>query len=108
VASALFSDGLSYLTLSHCWGGDLPLQLTLDSLDTFQVSIGYENLPATLRDAVDVVRSLNAQYLWIDALCIIQDSEDDRVQESSKMGQIYMNSRLNIAATASSNSHGGL
>jgi hypothetical protein len=84
------------------------MQITVGCFQAFQVSISYENLPATFQNAVDITRSLNSQYLWIDALCILQVSKEDWAHESSKMSQIYTNARLNIAATASSNSHGGL
>jgi hypothetical protein len=57
---------------------------------------------------MQVVCKLGFQYLWIDALCIIQDSKSDWLVESSKMGDIYAQSALNIAATASKNGRQGL
>lgn len=47
------------------------------------------------------------RYLWIDALCIIQDSLEDWALESRKIGYIYSHAVLNIAASGSSDSHGG-
>jgi hypothetical protein len=40
-------------------------------------------------------------YLRIDALCIYQDSKDDREAEAPKMADIYRNSVVTITATAS-------
>ena len=42
------------------------------------------------------------RYLWIDSLCIIQDSDlnVDWLEQAPLMGQIYANSDCNIAATA--------
>lgn len=48
------------------------------------------------------------RYIWIDSLCIIQDSIEDWNYESLTMADVYKNSSLNIAATASSNPTGGL
>lgn len=41
------------------------------------------------------------QYIWIDSLCIIQDSISDWVEQSSTMAQIYENAYFTIAATSS-------
>ncbi|MCJ1441124.1 MAG: hypothetical protein MMC23_001610 [Stictis urceolatum] len=47
---------------------------------------------------MSVARELGVRYIWIDALCIIQDNEDDWERESAKMALVYSNSCLNIAA----------
>ncbi|KAI8722784.1 HET domain-containing protein [Fusarium sp. LHS14.1] len=44
---------------------------------------------------------LGIRYLWIDALCIIQDSPEDKLSEISKMGTIYRNAVITIAAAHS-------
>lgn len=56
-------------------------------------------LPQTLQDAVHVTRMLGLQYLWIDSLCIIQDSADDWQREASQMADIYINAYCTIATT---------
>lgn len=67
------------------------------------------DLPQTLQDAITVTRALGQRYVWIDALCIIQDSPDDWDVESSKMGSVYHGAYLTIAAaTASDVSEGFL
>ncbi|KAK8047496.1 hypothetical protein PG996_015560 [Apiospora saccharicola] len=45
-----------------------------------------------------IARALSVRFLWIDALCIIQDDEDDWSQEAQKMGTYYGNAWLTIAA----------
>lgn len=100
--------GADYFTLSHCWGGKVPIKLTSDCLYEFQTAIPFPSLPRTFQEAIYITRLLKTRYLWIDAMCIIQDSEKDWLHESSIMGQVYANSRLTLAATASSDSHGGL
>ncbi|KAE8448610.1 hypothetical protein EG329_009035 [Mollisiaceae sp. DMI_Dod_QoI] len=70
-----------YLTLSHCWGNAKVLQLTQDSLDDFLEDIPIANLPKTFLDAIFIVAKLGYEYIWIDSLCIMQDSLEDWSQE---------------------------
>ena len=97
-----------YVTLSHCWGGSCKTILTTSSLATFQAGIHLNTLPKTFQDAVILTRSLGIRYLWIDALCIIQDSNQEWSHEASLMGDIYANSSLTISAANSPDSEGGL
>ncbi|KAE9378735.1 HET-domain-containing protein, partial [Stipitochalara longipes BDJ] len=92
-----------YATLSHCWGGTQHLQSTIGTLDQRKKSIPLSSMNQTFRDAVNITRSLGLQYIWIDSLCIIQDSHSDWLQESGKMCPVYSNAVVNIAATSSSN-----
>ncbi|KAH8653973.1 heterokaryon incompatibility protein-domain-containing protein, partial [Tricladium varicosporioides] len=96
-----------YFTLSHCWGKDQPLKTTLSTLAAHQQSILVSDLPKTYSDAVKVTRHLGVQYLWIDSLCIVQDSKEDWEREAQAMAAIYQNSSLTISATSSADSYGG-
>ncbi|KAI0012356.1 heterokaryon incompatibility protein-domain-containing protein [Xylariaceae sp. FL0662B] len=89
-----------YVTLSHCWGSLQFTTLTTANIEEFQRCIPKEALPKTFRDAIEICRYLDLPYLWIDSLCIIQDSEMDWQRESSLMAQVYGQCNLNIAATA--------
>lgn len=70
--------------------------------------MNLSELPPNFRDAIHATRKLGFRYLWIDSLCIIQDSVEDWLTESAVMGKVYKNCTLCIAATASENSEGGL
>ncbi|TLD31650.1 hypothetical protein PspLS_01820 [Pyricularia sp. CBS 133598] len=94
----------SYITLSHCWGGASVLKLTSATKQELARGVPVDRLPKTFRDAVESTLRLGHQYIWIDSLCIVQDSAEDWAQQSAIMGQIYRNSVCTIAATASSNS----
>ncbi|GME38379.1 het-domain-containing protein [Neofusicoccum parvum] len=71
------------------------------------VSIPLASMPQTFRDAVTVTRKLNIRYLWIDSLCIIQDSHADWEAEAARMADVYRNAHLTVAASHSSDSTGG-
>lgn len=60
-----------------------------------------ETLQKTITDAILLTRELGINYLWVDALCIVQDSEEDWQQESTKMASIYANAIITIASVSS-------
>ncbi|KFZ24447.1 hypothetical protein V502_01074, partial [Pseudogymnoascus sp. VKM F-4520 (FW-2644)] len=62
----------------------------------------------TFQDAIAVTRALGYEFIWIDSLCIIQDSRDDWNHEEPLMQAVYRGAVFNIAATASANGDGGL
>jgi hypothetical protein len=64
-------------------------------------------LTRTFKDALQIVRSIGLQYLWIDSLCIIQDCEGDWAYESRLMGDIYSNSTMNLRACDSEDGNSG-
>jgi hypothetical protein len=96
-----------YLSLSHVWGRTQIITTTLRTLETRMKSIPIEDLSKAFQDAVVLARQLSIRYLWIDSLCIIQDSSNDWRTESSNMGEYYMNALFNIAAVSSSDGSGG-
>ncbi|KAH6967339.1 heterokaryon incompatibility protein-domain-containing protein [Fusarium venenatum] len=102
-----YPHDMTYMTLSHCWGSSHFIKLQSDNLDEFRREILWKFLPQTFKDAIRVARYLGSQYLWIDSLCIIQDSLDDWGQEAKAMGEVYRNSMCNIAASSASDSSQG-
>ena len=100
---------IPYTTLSHCWGTpqSRPLITTLENLASRKERIHFDELPLTFQDAVTTTRKLKIPYLWIDSLCIIQDSPTDWAQEAGRMALVYAGSVCTLSALASHNSHGG-
>ncbi|KAF2032785.1 HET-domain-containing protein, partial [Setomelanomma holmii] len=97
-----------YACLSHCWGGTVPLRTTSTSIKAFQdEGIPWDVFPKTFQDALDMTHSLGLQYIWIDSLCILQDSLDDWRHEGSKMAEIYSGAYVTLAATNAPGSHFG-
>jgi hypothetical protein len=88
-----------YLTLSHVWGTDAAQQLRLSTarLEAFQKAIPVDELPAIFKEAIRITRHIGYKYLWIDSLCIIQDSSSDWTTEASTMASVYSNAVCNIA-----------
>lgn len=88
-----------YVALSHCWGRSQPIKTELATLDRRRERVPMARLPKTFRDAVVITRRLGVRYLWIDSLCIVQDSVRDWNRESALMSSVYCSSTLTIAAT---------
>ncbi|KAK4201373.1 heterokaryon incompatibility protein-domain-containing protein [Triangularia verruculosa] len=97
-----------YVALSHCWGGKIDTLLTAATMDTFMAALPFDILPANFRDAVTITRKLGIRYLWIDSLCIIQDSREDWEIESKRMAQVYGSATVTISALVSKASAEGI
>ena len=97
-----------YLTLSHCWGGGDRVTLTKRKLHAFQQAIPFGQLPKTFQDAIELTRLLGLRYLWIDALCIVQDDQNDWRKESASMCAVFENAELSISALSATDSHSGM
>jgi hypothetical protein len=67
-----------YACLSNCWGngGDV-LKTTVGRESEFKTQVPWNELPKSFQDAVNACRRLGVNFLWIDSLCIIQDSVED-------------------------------
>lgn len=100
---------VSYAALSYCWGdtGHNRFKTEKHTLAMRKQGFEYFQLPDTLRDAVKVARTLDLQYLWVDALCIVQDWEEDKSKGISKMWQIYRSATVVISAALASHSNQG-
>lgn len=102
------SQARKYITLSYRWDAKKQPQLLSSNIDDLLRGWPIRTLPKTFRDTIVVARALGVRYLWIDALCIIQDSHEDWERESASMGLVYANGLCNIAASASDGPDGGL
>ncbi len=93
-----------YTTLSYCWGvpgyDTPPLRTTRDTYLSRTQGIEWSDLSPLFQDAALLTRGLGCRYLWIDSLCIVQDDEQDWVEQSASMADIYSQGYLNIAAAA--------
>ncbi|OAL44083.1 HET-domain-containing protein [Pyrenochaeta sp. DS3sAY3a] len=96
-----------FCTLSHCWGTEPFLKLTVDNYESFLSRIPTGELPKTFQDAIHISRKLGVDYLWIDSLCIIQGNIEDWRREAGLMSNVYGGSYINIAASSATNAHEG-
>ena len=99
-----------YCALSHCWGSDLSVKSYKSNIAQYMVSLPVSSLPLSFQHAIDECCRLKVKYLWIDALCILQDfgPSSEWNQESLRMDSIYGNAYFTIAASAATDSSKGL
>jgi len=102
-----------FAALSYCWGSaselerNPPYKAVTSNLGELQSGIPISILPRTIREAVVVCSSLKIQYLWVDSLCILQDSEADWQAEALKMETVHSLSKVTIIAASSTSCHSG-
>ncbi|KAK1760090.1 heterokaryon incompatibility protein-domain-containing protein [Echria macrotheca] len=97
-----------YVCLSHCWGRKGPACITTTTtLERNKGEIAWDLLPATFQDAIEFTRRLQLRFLWIDSICIIQDSPQDWQEQSAMMADIYGGAYVTLCATASTSDEGG-
>ncbi|KAK6954929.1 hypothetical protein Daesc_002558 [Daldinia eschscholtzii] len=99
-----------YVALSYQWGPK-PLDNTLQLLNSTSAWLEKPNPinhpPKTLRDAVHVAYRFGVQYLWIDRLCIYQDSCEDWRKEAGTMQDVYRNALFCISALGAEDDESG-
>ncbi|KAH7147852.1 hypothetical protein DER46DRAFT_629895 [Fusarium sp. MPI-SDFR-AT-0072] len=108
VESQDIPDGAEYLTLSHFPGAGSTLQLTRSNIEAFKSSIPIDELSRVFIDACNTAIRLSHEYLWVNALCIIQDDPADWQHEVGCMASTYGNSWLNISADGDDEAGHGL
>lgn len=94
-----------WIALTHLWGNGPHYATTRANFHSHMEGIDLVSFPATFRDAVTVTRALGLRYLWIDSLCIIQDSHEDINQEIMNMEDVYSRAYCVIAASCSTGHH---
>lgn len=71
--------------------------------------VGFSTFEVTgsIADAVELTRRIGVRYLWVDALCIVQDDESDKVREIALMKDIYGCALATIIVEAASSASEG-
>ncbi|KAI4231912.1 MAG: hypothetical protein LQ349_005304, partial [Xanthoria aureola] len=96
-----------YMALSYVWGKIQSIRLAQATRNDFMKGIRMDSLPQTIKDAVQVTRALEVQYLWIDALCICQDSDPDKEMQIPYMNEYYRKAVAVISASGAADVHAG-
>ncbi|SPO01535.1 uncharacterized protein DNG_04208 [Cephalotrichum gorgonifer] len=100
-----------FVALSYVWGGD-QLKLTSSTAALLKGEAGLDkvwaSIPTTIRDAILVCEELGERYLWVDALCIMQDSVKDKKLQVLRMRQIYASAKCTIASVSGTAAKEGL
>jgi len=105
-----------FVALSYVWGhheDTTKVYATFKSNTTLHLKHGglepeLEKLPKAIRNAFTLVQRLGLRYLWVDRLCIVQDSIRSWRLNAAAMNQIYGQAYLTICAADGSDADTGL
>ncbi|KAK0651027.1 heterokaryon incompatibility protein-domain-containing protein [Cercophora newfieldiana] len=114
VSTSDFGRPAKYAALSYSWGtkeeAASQLKTTTANLRQHQKRILSASMTRVMKDAIVVCQALSIRYLWIDALCIIQDSgsgshSSDWDKESKQMGEVFQHAYVTLCAASSKSCH---
>lgn len=94
-AIAKTTERVDYVALSHVWSPS-EVQLSSSSMSEMRTELPLDALPAELNAAIATSQHLGYRYIWVDSLCIIQDSEQDKQHECASMANVFRNAALTV------------
>ncbi|KAL2675651.1 hypothetical protein Neosp_011841 [[Neocosmospora] mangrovei] len=104
--------GTRYVTLSYVRGQEDGFKLLQDNFDFLQTPGALDKiaseLPCTITDAMELVRSLGERYLWVDALCLIQDHPRDIKGGIEIMNSVLRGSHFAIVVSSGTDAKSGI
>ncbi|KAF3039016.1 hypothetical protein E8E12_006925 [Didymella heteroderae] len=103
----IYDTNLQYAALSYVWGANQKFVLTSTTRSDLENGFDASHLPRTIRDAIKTARRTGLRYIWVDALCIIQDSDEDKARELPKMRTIYKHAAVTVVAAVAKSAHDG-
>ncbi|KAK4098987.1 heterokaryon incompatibility, partial [Parathielavia hyrcaniae] len=108
-------SSMKYVTLSYVWPKAPQLRLEMANKDMvmgpdrpLDKPEFRDRIPQMITDAMEVCREIGDRYLWVDALCIIQDNDQDKALQIRAMDVIYGSAVLTIAATCGNGAEASL
>ena len=99
-----------YVALSYVWGHANAFLTTTDNIEQLYQPGALEQqlvrLPKTIKQAIALTSALDEQYLWVDALCIVQDGQD-KADQLNAMASLFSNATLTIVAAEGEHADAG-
>jgi hypothetical protein len=103
-------EGSPYVALSYCCGKAATLRHMSYNSRHLQKdgALLDPSIPFTIRDEMSLVKGIGERYLWVDALCIVQDDYSSQKIQLAQMGLVYSLASFVIVAAAGDGSNAGL
>ncbi|KAI9776985.1 MAG: hypothetical protein M1839_009129 [Geoglossum umbratile] len=104
------SPAWRYIALSYVWGNCAMLKNSKAEQERLSApnALVDRAVPQTIRDAMVLVSRAKERYLWVDALCIIQDDEESKNYQIQAMDRVYSSAIATIVAAAGADPSAGL
>jgi Heterokaryon incompatibility protein (HET) len=104
--------GERYVALSYVWGRAEQFLLTKNAETLYRgertLQQAWKYIPKTIQDSIKLVREIGERFLWVDAICIVQDDPEDQQAQIAGMGEIYANSILTICICCGEDANYGI
>ncbi|KAI0459505.1 heterokaryon incompatibility protein-domain-containing protein [Xylaria acuta] len=99
-----------YFALSYVWGQvDMAKTTKSNYLARLRPSaLSTISFPATIRDAMRLVKSVGGRFLWVDAICLVQDDEEKMARDIPRMNVVYGQAFATLIALYGDNADAGL
>jgi len=90
----------NYATLSYARSGLGTFPTTQATLEERLRGFPKVEMPQTLRDATEVTKRLGLRFLWIDAVCVVQDDPAEKAHAAAEIAKIFGSSFATICAAS--------
>ncbi|EXJ63315.1 uncharacterized protein A1O5_11636 [Cladophialophora psammophila CBS 110553] len=98
-----------YLALSYVWGQADTAETMRSNLESRLKPSGLPPaLPQTIEDAIMLTMKMQEKYLWVDALCIVQDDIKTKHSNIQRMDKVYSNALATIVCLNGKDANAGL
>ena len=112
IKSVTESMSCRYIALSYVWGRAKMVKLLYSNMDSLMRKDGLlevvHSLPQTITDAIEIVKAMGERYLWTDALCILQESTREALEQISYMDRVYSGALCTIVAAQGATANSGI
>ncbi|KAK7943328.1 HET-domain-containing protein [Apiospora aurea] len=102
-----------YLALNYVWGSTSNKSLTSTKANIQHLKQDgalreiRDELPRAIKDAIDLTQALGETFLWVDALCIVQDDDLSKAVYIPRMDQIYGSAFVTLVTLCNDRAPGG-
>ena len=104
--------GCRFVALSYVWGGASMIKLQYENMGELMKPNALlrraSDIPKTIIDAIEVVKEMGEQFLWVDALCILQGDALEAAKNIACMDRVYGNAVATIVAGQGESAYTGL
>jgi hypothetical protein len=101
-----------YFALSYVWGNNVTFQTLKSNLFELEEDGSIlrmrNKFPQVINDAISLVSELQERFLWVDALCIVQDDVRDKQAQIPHMDAIYSQATATIVSLSGKDASSGL
>lgn len=91
-------DCAAFVALSYRWGSHSWPRVDREMLSTIRKpgALATAGMAPIIRHAMSLTSAIGERYLWVDALCVIQDDSAETLHQLDLMGAFYANALITI------------